>query len=160
MKKLIAEFNNKYSISETGEVLNVLTGRTIKPFLNNNGYLLIKVSGFGGKAVHRLVAKYFISNPENKPEVNHKDANKLNVHYTNLEWATRKENFDHACECGIMDSFTNARMNRIKLSINDAADIIKLRSTMSAKQLSIKYNVDVKHIYRIINGTRYKNLSR
>lgn len=46
--------------------------------------------------VHRMVAEIFIPNPNNKPEVNHLDCNKLNTYYKNLEWSTRKENQDHA----------------------------------------------------------------
>lgn len=51
--------------------------------------------------IHRLVALCFIDNSLNKTEVNHKDGNKKNNHYSNLEWNTRSENMQHAFVTGL-----------------------------------------------------------
>ena len=51
--------------------------------------------------VHREVAKLFIENKENKPQVNHIDGDKLNNHYLNLEWVNNSENQIHAITSGL-----------------------------------------------------------
>ena len=75
---------------------------------NGRGYLTIIMSINNHRFrryVHRLVAKAFIPNPENKPEVNHIDGNKFNNHLKNLEWVTAKENMAHARETGLVSKY-------------------------------------------------------
>ena len=70
-------------------------GRILKPITVGNGYLkvtLYKNNKQKPYYIHRLVAEVFIPNPENLPEVNHKDENKLNNNAENLEWCDREYN--------------------------------------------------------------------
>jgi len=90
-------FNEKYSITEDGTVINNKTKRVKKAHLDRCGYLHMRLSDKNKKYfVHRLVALTYIENPDNKETVNHKDGNKLNNHVSNLEWMTNKENLKHA----------------------------------------------------------------
>ena len=96
--RTITDFPN-YSVSNFGNVMNNKTKKLLK-LCDKSGYYgvsLTNVTLVNKKTfrVHRLVACAFIENPENKPEVNHKDKNKLNNNIMNLEWNTRLENCHH-----------------------------------------------------------------
>ena len=75
-----------YYVSEYGDVMNVHS-RLMKPDTTYKGYKRI-VLAHKKWYIHRLVATLWLDNPENKPQVNHKDMNKLNNHHSNLEWCT------------------------------------------------------------------------
>lgn len=95
----IAGFERYYEIDESGNIRSIRGALTMKQYVNEKGYSTVGLMGDGVKKrfkVHRLVAIAFIPNPDNKPQVNHKDFNKLNNHVSNLEWATGKENTRHA----------------------------------------------------------------
>lgn len=73
-------------------------GRILKPIKCINGYDQVQLHKFGTSKpvlIHRLVAKAFIPNPDNLPEVNHKDENTQNNNVSNLEWCTSKYNANY-----------------------------------------------------------------
>ncbi len=103
---------HNYEISNRGNVRHIETKRIKVPELHDNKYLRVKLNKRNYK-VHRLVGLYFISNPSNKPEINHKDGNKLNNHVDNLEWVTPKENTKHAIENGLKPRLDEATVIKI-----------------------------------------------
>lgn len=94
-----SKINDKYSVSDEGYVRNDKTSRILKPDINSKGYYRV-ICSLKRYFIHRLVAIHFIPNPDNKPQVNHKDSNKLNNHHSNLEWMTNSENNLHAYKNG------------------------------------------------------------
>ena len=91
--KAIPGYEDRYAASSFGAVKNLRTGHTLTP-ASRNGYLTVSLSG-KTHYVHRLVAKAFIPNPEDKPTVNHIDEDKHNNRVENLAWATMYEQANH-----------------------------------------------------------------
>jgi len=100
---VIIEDSPNYSINPDGDIRNNGTGKIIKK-VYSKGYLYCGLFSNGVRKFffrHRLVAKAFIPNPENKPEVNHKNGKPDDNKVDNLEWATHAENVKHAYDTGL-----------------------------------------------------------
>lgn len=100
----IEGYEGLYQASNLGNIKSLLTSKLLKASVNSSGYLKVELHN-KGKAkvfyVHRLIASTFIPNPSNKPQVNHRNGNKLCNSVDNLEWVTASENQKHAVEIGI-----------------------------------------------------------
>lgn len=101
--------NKIYAVSNLGNVKNTRTGKILKREILNSGYARIKLKGLnnnGDQLVHRMVAESFIPNPDNKPVVNHKDADRMNNRVDNLEWVTHAENIADMANRGTLNTYT------------------------------------------------------
>ena len=119
MWKDIKDYEDVYMISDSGEIWSkdrlctdsigrkrFRQGKKLNPDIAPNGYYrvtLTRNSKRKQKYLHRLLAEHFIPNPNNLPQVNHKDGNKLNCALENLEWVTVKENVIHAYKNGLIN---------------------------------------------------------
>jgi len=104
--KDIPGYEGLYQVSNHGRVKSFHGGgeSMIRQRTNLRGYVYVFLHANGNRKnsrVHRLVGEAFLDNPENKPEINHKDGVKNNNHADNLEWVTRSENQKHAYKIGL-----------------------------------------------------------
>lgn len=137
--KDIVGFEGLYKISSKGQVKSCerktffenRSGFRIEPekilkFGINKGYKFVSLSkGDKQKSyrIHRLVGEHFIDNPNNLPQINHKDCNKENNNFENLEWVTNKENFIHAIENNLV--CRGEKSGKSKLTEKQVLEIIK-----------------------------------
>jgi len=101
----IQDNNKTYYVSNLGRFKNS-TGTIMDNYkVNENGYIRVLIYN-KTHSLHRLIAKAFLPNPENKEQVNHKDGQKINNAVSNLEWVTNKENQIHKFQTGLGNNFT------------------------------------------------------
>ena len=121
--------HDRYEVSSYGRVRNSYTGKLLKPGVHKQGYLLVWLCENGtryAKSVHRLVAEAFIQNPNNKPQVNHKNGDKTDNNVKNLEWVTGSENTIHAYRTSLFNGRPKVRVKIVETgeifdSIKDCA---------------------------------------
>jgi len=133
-KKLTIE---DYEITKDGQVINKHTGKTVKPQKNGKGYLRVAI-GKKLMFVHRIVAEKYIPNPENKPQVNHKDGNKENNCVENLEWVSNQQNRDHAVSSGLQIHGEKCSWSKLT---EEQVDFIRKHTELSSKELAKVFNV-------------------
>lgn len=95
----IKGYEGLYQVSNEGMVKSLRNNKILSLFANHKGYLQVYLTKNGEKKgflVHRLVAKTFIPNPQNLPQVNHKDEDKTNNKVENLEWCTNDYNINYS----------------------------------------------------------------
>lgn len=140
-----------YQISDNGQVRSFhscnrhVSGAIRKPAIAGPGYYQLPLTDSNGavkyKYAHVLVALHFVPNPLNLPKVNHKDGNKLNNHYLNLEWCTQMENIHHAQRTGL-SRVTIVPLSKIRL-MRDAGYMFH--------EIAEEFGVSTSYIWRLLN---------
>jgi hypothetical protein len=153
------DYSEWLEVSNLGRIRNPKTGTIRKQNLLKNGYYFVSFSmgSRGNKKtirVHKAIAETFISNPENKPIVNHIDGVKTNNSIDNLEWCTHSENIRHAFDTGLVNIKTGYDNKLFKLSEKDVEFIInnyKPRDkNFGARALGRKFNISHTSILKIL----------
>lgn len=157
--KTIPGTNNKLEVSNYGNVRSLLRGKpyVLKTQRDKKGYHRIRITINRVKMsfkVHRLVAKAFIENPNNLPQVNHIDGNKDNNQVSNLEWISNKDNANHAVKAGLWTNVFAASKQtndkrKIAIKATDGHTTLHFESISSAE----KY-FKSRHVVDVLKGKR------
>jgi hypothetical protein len=157
--KDIIGYEGLYQISNHGNCRSIDKNKIKSMSLRLRGkgyycYGLTKDKKRLSHSVHRLVAIAFLDNPNNKPQVNHKDCNKLNNHFSNLEWCDNSENQKHAFNNGLNYISENqkqlVRERFSKKVININTNVIYNSFTEASKKLEKSYA----HIVWLVNNKK------
>lgn len=157
--RAIVDTKGFIEVSNEGRVRSLLTGkpRVLKTQPDKKGYHRIRVTIEREKMsykVHREVAKAFISNPDNLPQVNHKDGNKDNNAVANLEWVTNMDNAQHAIKNGLWENVFEASRKTTEAS---RKPIVAYRDGEAKPFRSIsdaERYFDSRHICDVLKGKR------
>lgn len=168
MRKPIKNFEGLYEITDRGEVITLIRHPYVKKehiskgYKNKKGYLVFDFRRRGGKVVpvHRLVAQAFIPNPNNLPQVNHKDGNKCNNCVENLEWCDNSYNQLHAFANNLNKGNFEHHNSKLKYE-----DVIYIKNNYrkgilgyGVHSLAKKFNLCDSSIKQILNGSSYRNI--
>lgn len=146
--RTVKNFPN-YSIDTAGNVINK-KGQLLKHEVCKNGYHRVSLSNDDIKhkhcSIHRLVADAYIPNPNNLPQVNHKDLNRGNNNVDNLEWCTPLYNLEHA---GVINKASIAKLHKVKCK--ETGEVFN-----SIREACNHYNLHHSNIVACCNGRRSK----
>ena len=136
----VKNYENLYEVSNQGRVKSIGYGkeRILKPGINTQGYLQVVLCKNGEKnncVIHRLVAQTFIPNPDNLPEVNHKDEDKTNNSVLNLEWCDRKSN----CNYGNRNKRISEKRSKPVLQYTKSGEFVKEWKSATDVQRTLGY---------------------
>ena len=170
--KPIKNSNGHYEVSNLGNVRSTnyidSLGRSHKEKIltktfDGKGNYLQSVVWRDGKfkkcSIHRLVAEAFIPNPQNLPEVNHKDEDKTNNNVENLEWCTHQYNNVYGSKKTAFCGEKNPQNKFSKETILEIRRVYKHRDKeFGVTALSKKYGISVPHVCAIVKGNRWANV--
>lgn len=144
-----------YEITRDGQVINKTNGHVLKPQPNGKGYLRVSISK-QLQFVHRLVAEKYVPNPNNLPQVNHIDGNKLNNSADNLEWVSNQDNRTHAVKNKLHTQGSDCSWS--KLTEEDVKYIREHAKEKIQREWAEEYGVSRSTISDILNYRTWKNI--
>jgi len=149
-----------YIITKEGSIISLYTGTQLYVHTNKKGYQFVRLCANGKSKtylVHRLVAECWLPNPDELPQVNHKDGNKANNCVWNLEWCTCQENVTHSVNAGLVkrgDERPNAKLSD--------EEVIRLRALreegLNYYELGKLFNIAYQTAHKVCSRMTYTHI--
>lgn len=150
-------------VSEPSGRVVVVTGRIRKQHTNKKGYWRVGLSKNDKQksfSTHRIVATAFVDNPNQYPEINHKDGCKDNNNATNLEWCTHMENIQHAIQNGLSRVLVGEENGCAKMDNNDVREIVTLHNAgASYREIANVVKCSETTISQILTGRTWTSVT-
>lgn len=149
-----------FEISRSGIIRNKKNLKIKSQYVGSTGYYMVSVSKNNKTKpyrVHRLKAITFIPNPDNLPEVNHDDGNKLNNRISNLYWTNHLGNMQHAFKTGLVNN-TGENNGMCKISAKTAKQIKDRLPKESQQRIADSLGISRSLVQGISNGRLWKHI--
>ena len=162
--KIVNLYGVEYKITDKGEVYSVKKGNLISQRHDSCGYSSFTAGLTHCRKrvrTHLLVARLFVPNPNNLPEVDHLDGNRSNPSADNLEWVTHLENVRRSVRNGThYNGFIGTGNPKAKLNEDKVRYIRKLYSEdkLTQQEISKKLNIPWSTIHNIVTYQTWKNI--
>ena len=141
--KDVVGYEGLYAVTSCGKVWSYKNKKFLKPKCDGRGYLFVSLCKYGKVKqckVHRLVAEAYIPNPENLPQIDHIDNNKMHNYVNNLQWITCRD---------------NVRKSNNKPILQYSLDGELIREWECASDVGKRERGNIKQCLRGINKTAY-----
>lgn len=159
------DYGEKLYVSTYGNIKNIITKTIYKTCCNKRtGYICVCISLGSRKdkkifKLHKAVAETFLDNPDNLPEVNHKDGNKLNNSVDNLEWCTPSYNIQHAYDNKLKIALKHEKHSQSKLTTEEIIYIrqnyIPKNKEFGSRALAKKFSISHTQILKIVKNKNW-----
>lgn len=166
--KDIDGYEGLYKVSDKGNVYSVerrdsrgrkCGGRVLRPSYDKDGYLLVSLYKNGKakkKRIHRLVIEAFVPNPNNLPDVNHRDEVKTNNELSNLEWCDAGYNTNYGTR---IERIVQAQSKKVRAVNINTGEVIRFKSTAEAERKGYDQagvSAACRGVYNVGGGNLYR----
>lgn len=146
----------RYLVTRDGKIYDTKYNKYLSTWIDTVGYRQCYLRGEDGKKhskrIHRLIAKAFVPNPNNYPQVNHKDGNKLNNELSNLEWVTNAQNTQHGYDNDLYHSKHRCHEINVYKKTGEF-----LKTFKSIRSMCEELKVNRKTVTMILKGEKITN---